>query len=318
MNDTSKAHGNRMNESKVGTGRIAIIVLSVNQREKTLRCLESLHKVEKPHYRIFLWDNGSTDGTIEAVQEFFPNVVVHHHPVNCGAAAGRNKAAELAIQLYNPAFFLFIDNDMTVTPGFLEALVRPFESHNRLAQTTGKIKVPGDEKRLNDAGGCHIQFHLGRTFPVGYGEIDHGQYDVSKKCVPGGFSLVRVEIFQQVGGFDTAFDPYAYEDIDFSLRIASAGYYALYVPEAVVFHEVTQTFEAGEYTEKYARNKAKNWFLFMSRHASPFQKLGFYLLGLPYMATRAVVREVKKGNIKALLGLLRGAVDHIRTKTSAH
>jgi len=307
-----------MNKSKAHIQGIAIIVLTVNQRETTLRCLDSLHEVSGPPFQIFLWDNGSVDGTSEAVRELFPEVVVHHHPVNCGAAAGRNKAAELAMKHYKPAFFLFIDNDMTVTPGFLEALVKPFANYSRLAQTTGKIKVPGDEKRINDAGGCKIQFHLGRTYPVGYGEIDNGQYNVPKKCVPGGFSLVRAEVFQEVKGFDTAFDPYGYEDLDFSLRIAAAGYDALYVPEAVVFHEVTQTFEAGKYTQKYARNKAKNWFLFMSRHSSPAQKIGFYFIGIPYITIRAVIREAKKGNITALFGLIKGALDHVRSKTTAN
>lgn len=303
-----------MTEHETSGERVAIIILTVNQREKTLRCLASLDTVIKPQFRIFLWDNGSKDGTSEAVHKCFPEVVAHHHPVNCGAAAGRNKAAELAIEHYRPSFLLFIDNDMTVTPGFLEAMVRPFATHSKLAQTTGKIKVPGDDKRINDAGGCQIRFHLGRTSPVGYGEVDHGQYDVPKKCIPGGFSLVRADVFEQVGGFDTAFDPYGYEDLDFSLRIASAGYEAMYVPDAVVFHEVTQTFEAGKYTERYARNKTKNWFLFMSRHATAGQKLSFYLLGIPYIALRAAVREVRKGNVRALLGFIKGAFDHVRAK----
>src|SRR5690242_1101158 len=100
---------------------IAIIILTVNQREKTFRCLESLYTVTQPPFQIIVWDNGSTDGTCEAIRESFPEVIVHHHPVNSGAAAGRNMAAELAIQNCNPSFLLFIDNDMTVTPPFLAA-----------------------------------------------------------------------------------------------------------------------------------------------------------------------------------------------------
>ena len=307
-----------MIENEQSMVRIAIVILTVNQRDKTLQCLESLYNVTKPHFRIILWDNGSTDGTSETIHESFPEVLVHHHPVNCGAAAGRNGAAELAIQKYDPSFLLFIDNDMTVTPGFLEAMVKPFARHPRLAQTTGKIMIPEDDKRINDAGGCRIQFHLGRTNPVGYREIDHGQHDIPKKCIPGGFSLVRVDVFRQVGGFDTAFDPYGYEDLDFSLRIAAAGYEALYVPEAVVFHEVTQTFEGGQYTERYVRKKTKNWFLFMSRHATASQKLSFYLFGVPYIILRASTREIRKGNVRALLGLVKGAFDHVRAKAAGN
>jgi GT2 family glycosyltransferase len=116
-------------------------------------------------------------------------------------------------------------------------------------------------------------------------------------------------VFRQVGGFDPLFDPYGYEDLDFSLRIAKAGYYALYVPQALAFHEVSQTFERGRYTEKYARHKARNWFLFMRRHASPMQQLGFFLFGAPYLAVRVLLREGRKGNLGALRGLLRGILE---------
>jgi GT2 family glycosyltransferase len=294
-----------MRESKT---QIAVIILTVNQREKTTRCLNSFRMVKTPPFKIILWDNGSQDGTEEFIRESYPEVIVHHHPENLGAAAGRNSAVELAIELLDPDFLLFIDNDMTVTPHFLKYLYLPFVDYPGLGQTTGKIKVPGNTRVINDAGGCKIQFHLGRTSPVGYGEIDTGQYDKPGQCVPGGFSLVTTEVFHKVGGFDTAFDPYGYEDLDFSLRISKAGYHALYVPEALTFHEVTQTFEGGKYTEKYANRKAKNWMLFLSRHASPWQKLGFYLIGAPYLTANVIFREGRKGNWKAIRGLWTGIV----------
>lgn len=291
---------------------IAVIVLTVNQKETTLRCLSSLAAIERPPLQIVLWDNGSHDGTTHAVEEAFPEVLVHHHPLNLGAAAGRNAAADLAISHYNPSFLLFIDNDMTVAPDCIAALMAPFADNRLVAQTTGKIKVPGDQNRLNDAGGSRVQFWLGRTFPVGHGEIDRGQYDVAKKCIPGGFSLVRTDVYREVGGFDVAFDPYGYEDLDFSLRVANQGYVALYVPDAVAFHEVTQTFEGGSYTTTYARNKARNWFLFMSRHATFLQRLGFYLVGAPYGMLRALHREARNGNLGAVRGLVGGALEQFR------
>jgi hypothetical protein len=63
---------------------ICVIILTMNQREKTLRCLESLLSIRNPPFRTILWDNGSQDGTAEAVQVRFPQVIVHHHPENLG------------------------------------------------------------------------------------------------------------------------------------------------------------------------------------------------------------------------------------------
>jgi GT2 family glycosyltransferase len=257
-----------------------------------------------------LWDNGSRDGTAEAVGRAFPEVLLHVHPNNIGVASGRNAAAKIAVERLDPTYLLFIDNDMTVTPRFLDALVQPFGCDDKLAQTTGKIKDMADPERLYGAGGCRLRFWRGDTMHVGYGEVDHGQYDEPKRCIPsGGCMLVRTDVFQELGGFDTIFDPYGPEDLDCGLRAVKAGYYGLYVPESVVFHETKpgRTFEGGQYTERYASHRARHWFLFMRRHASCVQQLGFLFVGAPLLLGALMIREGKKGNLlPALRGLLRG------------
>jgi GT2 family glycosyltransferase len=123
--------------------------------------------------------------------------------------------------------------------------------------------------------------------------------------------LVRTDIFQQLSGFDPIFDPFGPEDLDFSLRLQKAGYSALYVPQAVAYHTVSHTFGKG-YSENYARHKSRDWFLFMRRHASLGQKLGFFLVGAPYLAIRVTIREGKKGNLGAFRGLVQGILDFFK------
>jgi len=295
--------------------KVVVILLTMNQKEKTIRCLKSFGSVISPPCKIVLWDNGSDDGTAEMVRQEFPDVLVHHHPQNAGVASGRNEAAKIAMKRFNPDYLLFLDNDMTVTPGFMDALLKPFESERGLAQTTGKIKDMGNHERLYGAGGCRIKFWLGETGHVGYGEIDRGQYDQQTRCIPsGGCIFVRSDVFQQLGGFDNNFDPYGPEDLDFGLRVVKAGYYGLFVPEAVVFHETrrSRTFEGGRYTEKYAFTRARHWLFFMNRHASLVQKLGFLFVGAPYLLMILMIREAKNGNlIVALKGLVRGALNFV-------
>jgi hypothetical protein len=290
--------------------KIAVIMLTYNQRDKTIQCLSSFRAVKGPRFNLLVWDNGSHDGTTDVVREAFPEVLVHYHHSNLGVASGRNAAAQLAIKTLAPSHLLFIDNDMIVTPDFITALQEPFKGDSKLGQTQAKLRFLWDKQRLNDAGGARIQFWLGRIRPVGYGEIDHGQYDTPTTCIScGGAMLVRTDVFQQLDGFDAMFDPFGPEDLDFSLRLYKAGYYALYVPQALAFHEVSHTFEGKEYTEKYAKHKARHWFLFMRRHASLVEQLMFVCLGAPYILVRVVIREGRKGNWGALRGLLRGAVD---------
>jgi GT2 family glycosyltransferase len=292
--------------------RICIVMLTLNQCETTLSCLSNLMTIEEPPFDVLLWDNGSSDGTAKAVSEAFPRVLVHHHHENLGVAPGRNAAARLAIEKLNPTHLLFLDNDMFLEKDFISALLKPHLENDRVGQTQGKLRFMYDQERLNDGGGCKITWWLGQTNPVGYGEIDRGQYDQISECVAcGGFMLVRRDVFEELGGFDEGFGVLGPDDLDFSLRLAKAGYKSLYVPDAIAYHAVTHTY-GRDYNEKYAQLKAKNWFVFMRRHAPLSQRLAFYFLGAPHIIMQIVWREGKKGNIRAVRGLVRGALDYLQ------
>lgn len=292
--------------------QLAVIILTVDQLEKTLACLDSLVPVLPNNARILLWDNGSVDGTAETIRLKYPDVVVHHHRRNLGVASGRNSGARLAIRLFAPTYLLFLDNDTIVTEGFIQELLKPFreDETGKIGQAQAKLRFMHEPDLLNDGGGCRVRFWLGTTIPVGYREIDHGQYDEIRTCFAcgGAATMVRADIFMELGGFDKQFDPYGPEDLDFSLRLQKAGYRALYVPTAVVYHEDSRTTGKDRYTERYARLRSRHWLAFMSRHASFGEKLGFCLLGLPLIGLRVLVREGGKGNWEALRGLARGAL----------
>jgi O-antigen biosynthesis protein len=297
--------------------KIAILILTMNQREKTLQCLDALYKSSPTRHQVVVWDNGSTDETAVAICQSFPDTLVHEHPTNLGVASGRNAAAKLAIETFQPTHLLFLDNDILVEPNFVEALYQPFTENKAVGQTQAKLRFMHDRARLNDAGGARISFLRWQVTPVGYGEIDRGQYDTVKECIScGGAMMVRTDVFQELGGFDSLFDPFGPEDMDFSLRLQNAGYQALYVPQAMAYHAVSHTFGKG-YSEDYARLKSRHWFKFMRRHASPWQQLTFFLFGAPYLALQVLIREGRKGNLGAVRGLIRGLFDLIRPASSS-
>lgn len=296
-----------------GQAKLVIVMLTLNQREMTLECLSNVLSIRDPSFELLLWDNGSTDDTVTAVREAFPQVHVHHHPTNLGVAPGRNAAADLAIRTLSPTHMLFLDNDMELEPEFIRELFKPFTESPRVGQTQAKLRFMYDRERLNDGGGNRINFWLARTEPIGIGEIDRGQYDTPRKCVAGGGAMiVRTDIFQELGGFDTGFGHLGPDDLDFSLRISEAGYDVLYVPTAVAYHAVTHTY-GRTYDEVYARLKARNWFVFMRRHASIPEQIGFLLIGLPYRTLSVLIRQGTRGNIVAVRGLARGVADYLRT-----
>lgn len=287
--------------------RAACVVLTWNQRETTLRLLESLAAASPEPPPVLLFDQGSTDGTLEAVHARHPEILTHRSPENLGVASGRNAGAALAIERLDPSILIFLDNDLVLTPGFFEALLAPFAEDEAIGQTQAKLRFLDDRERINDGGGCRIRWWKGETMPIGFGELDRGQRDAPRPCVScGGAMAVRTRLFRELGGFDPVFDPVGPEDLDFSLRLQALGFRALYQPKATAYHAVSHSFGGGAYTEAYAEHKARNWLVFLGRHASAGQKLAFFAVGAPYLASRAALRELRSGNPGAIRGWLRG------------
>jgi len=257
-------------------------------------------------FKVLIWDNNSRDDTLTAIKETFPDVLTHYSQSNLGVAGGRNAAGTMAIRELGVTHLLFLDNDIEVEAGFVKALYEPFEADTCLGQTQAKLRFMHDRGLINDGGGAQINFVFWRVKPVGFGEPDLGQYDVPRPCIScGGAMMVRSDVFQRLNGFDPLFGPFGPEDLDFSLRLQKAGYEAMYIPKAVGYHQVSHTYGEG-YSEEYARHKSRHWLLFMRRHANIWQKMAFYIFGAPLLAIKVFIREARRGNLRAIRGLVEG------------
>ena len=299
-----------MNPLILKSPNILVLVLTYKQRENTLACLTELFSGVDIPFQVLVLDNGSRDDTLAGVKTSFPAVFTHYSEENLGVAGGRNASAKLAIERYDATHLLFLDNDILVESGFVGALYRPFETDPQIGQTQAKLRFMHDRSLINDGGGARISFVFWRVKPVGFGEPDRGQYDKPHPCIScGGAMMVRADIFKQLNGFDPLFGPFGPEDLDFSLRLQKAGYKAMYIPQAVGYHQVSHTFGEG-YSEEYARHKSRHWLLFMRRHASFWQKIAFYLVGAPILAVQVFIREARRGNLRAIRGLLYGLLPH--------
>ena len=85
----------------------SIIVLNWNGLKDTMECIESLENLTYPNYEILLVDNGSTDGSQEAVKERFPDVVLVQNETNLGFAAGLGEGIKYA----SAEYIAFLNND---------------------------------------------------------------------------------------------------------------------------------------------------------------------------------------------------------------
>ena len=188
-------------------------------------------------------------------------------------------------------------------------MVDVMESDPRIGVVSPKIYLMDEDRILDQAGGSIVNLYTGSTAKRGFGELDQGQYDTfqTQECLPSGAcSLSRRSAIIESQGLDEIFNPYGFEDLDYSLRVKKAGYRVAYVPDSIIYHKGNKT-GFTSYTENYAAIKGKHLRTFMTRHCTKFQYLCFTLL-LPILGLRSLLREARRGNIKAIFRLIQSYI----------
>ncbi len=281
---------------------VAAIVLSYNGRDVTLEALASLRLTTYPDFDLVVADNGSTDGTKEAVAAAFPEVTVVRSDDNLGPAGGLNLGIDYAMER-DYDYLLILNNDIEVAPDMLSELMQAAESDPTIGSVAPKAYYYWDRERIWSAGG-KIRFREAITRERGEGETDRGQWDrdeeVDYTC--GCAMLVRRAAVLAAGPMDTAFF-LCFEDADFCTRMKRAGYRCYYAHRAKLWHMVS--ISTGGYKPGKTFHSARSTAIFVRRHADAGQwlaALAFIAAALPL----AFLRELPKGNQAAVTAKARG------------
>lgn len=144
--------------------------------------------------------------------------------------------ANLALEMVDgAAYYLLCHDDVELEPGAVRALVDASVRENAGIVTPKYVDV--DQRALL----LHVGQSADRTGAIAErvtpGEIDAGQHDAVREVfvAPSGVTLVRADLFAELGGFDPAIKAMA-EDLEFSWRAQVAGARVVFAPQAVVSH----------------------------------------------------------------------------------
>jgi GT2 family glycosyltransferase len=216
--------------------RATVIIVNYNSSGTLDACLSSVIRSLGPRDEVLLFDNGSTDGSVERVEQSFPQVQIIRSEENLGFAAGNNQAARRA----NGQDLAFLNPDTTTEAGWLDALIAALAADGTVGLVTSKILQMDKPDRVS---GCGNDVHcsglaLGRGMGL-HRDVFSRVEEVA--AISGASFAVRKEVFDTIGGFDGDFFMYV-EDTDLSFRTWLAGYRLLYVPESVVYHDYTLHF----------------------------------------------------------------------------
>jgi GT2 family glycosyltransferase len=216
---------------------VGIVVLNWNRREDTLDCLASLSKLDYPAFQVIVVDNGSTDGSVEAIRSAFPTTVLIETGANLGYAAGNNVGLRYAFD-HACELALLLNNDTVVAPDLLTQMTGPCLADSTIGVVGPKIYYYDRPQVFWSAGGV-IDWQHGRTFMRGIEEQDCGQFDAPAAAdfVTGCALLVRRAAAEAAGLLDERFFMY-FEETEWCVRIARAGWRIMYVPGGRLWHKI--------------------------------------------------------------------------------
>lgn len=279
----------------------AVVVPNWNGADSLQACLDSLLSQSlKPH--IIVVDNGSSDNSVQLLEEKYPSVELIRHDKNKGYAGGMNPGLQRAIELklkYVAAF----NNDAVADKHWLEELVEYLDKHPKTGIAACKL-LSADGKHLDSTGDYYTVWGL--PYPRGRSESEVDKYDEQTEifAASGGASLFRVKMLEEIGLFDEDFFAY-YEDVDLSFRAQLAGWKVTYVPASIAYHEIGATSSKikGFTTYQSMKNLQLLHYKNVPRHY--FWKVGWRLtLASTFFILRAITRGQGWSAIK---GDLRGS-----------
>lgn len=224
---------------------ISVVIVTWNRKEDVLEAVRSVQQQKRPgtagaDVQVVVVDNGSTDGTADALEKYFglgkapkspghgnvlqaPSAMVVSLPENLGASGGRNPGIAAA----QGDILFFLDSDASLAPDTLQVVADRFRADPRLGIIACKI-VNATTGKLDP--------NSGWIFSERDKQDQDREFLSYSFCSAG--SAVRREVIEEVGPFWERLFIYREED-DLSLRAWDAGYRVVYCPEALVYHRAS-------------------------------------------------------------------------------
>lgn len=292
-------------QPKVGT-----VLVNWNGLEDTLECLDALGATGYPNLSVFVVDNGSTDGSVEALGAR-PDVQLIALGENLGKAGGDRRGIEAALA-EGCDYVLLLNSDTILAPDMLSKLLAVTEADRSVGIVGPKIFYADAPSTIWFAGGT-VQRVRGDALHIGMHQHDDGRFDRMQEVdyITSCAMLVRRDVFDQVGTIDEEYFIY-FDETDFCLRAAEHGWRVVFVPDARLWHKVSSTMgiDSSGYWFRYMRSRI----LFIRKRFPRGRRLVSYFVIAGIDLPRTAVHFLRRGKPSALRGYVSGALQGLSAK----
>lgn len=289
--------------------KVAVVILSWNGIKFLEQFLPSVVAHTSTELcEIVVADNCSTDNSVQFIRQNYPQITIIQNTRNGGYAGGYNDA----LKSVKAKYFVLLNQDVEVTPNWVEAVIGPMEKDENIAAAQPKLRDFFKRELFEYAGGSGgfmdrfgYAFCRGRLFDSI--EKDTGQYDDVKDIfwATGACLFVRADVYWKAGALDEDFFAHQ-EEIDLCWRIKNMGYRIICVPSSVIYHVGGGSLPQG--------NAKKTYLNFRNNMMMMFKNLPLYSL-LWKMPVRIFLDMVagfyglvRNGNLKDMGAIIKAHI----------
>jgi GT2 family glycosyltransferase len=249
---------------------LSIVIVNYNTKDLLLACLESVYATLPPlSFEIWVVDNASTDGSIEAARRSFPEIRCIENDRNLGFAKANNKAIRQAVGRY----VVLLNTDTVLTPSALATIIEFMDRNKDVAVCGGQL-LNSDGSLQNSIAnfptlGTELLNKplLRRLFPKRYpGKEMRFDNPVEVESIIGACMVVSKDAIDTVGMLDESYF-FFFEETEWCLSMKNNGWRIYFHPKAFIYHLQGQTAKKNNVSARIEFWKSR--YTFFRKHYSP-------------------------------------------------
>ena len=266
--------------------KVAVVIVNWNKKDDVMRLLNSLKYVDYENCDIIVVDNASTDGSVEAIREQFPEVELIINPENLGGTGGFNSGMRYALQKAEYQYIWLLDNDAEVEESTLEELINVMERDERIGIAGSRIIDSVNRDITVEAGAYLMRDSIG-VQPL-YRNIKN--LNIASSVMEVDYvaicsALARTSALEKVGLMDERYF-FFWDDMDWGLQFRDKGFKIISVLNSIVYHPAF-TEKRGILVDYYYGNR--NSLLTYAKHNGLAKRISIFYIYLRQKCTSLIL-----------------------------